>query len=141
MSERCFCFFSVKDSGGSSEHSVSRGPCQKPLSLDIYPGETGRPSKVMFHLPSTWENVCSALPCSVCSEHRDQNSKRLNQTHGIKQQSPGLSVAVILHISLICPTFPLFLILTRISCSLTCFSMILPKLYIECTSHLINLYY
>lgn len=74
MSERRFCFFSVKDGGGSAEQSVSQGACQKPLSLDIYPGETGRPAKVMLRLSSTWENVCSALPCSVSSEHRDQNS-------------------------------------------------------------------
>lgn len=67
MSERGFCFFSVKDRGGGAEHSVSHGACQKRLSLDIYPGETGRPSKVMLRLSSAWENVHSALPCPAVS--------------------------------------------------------------------------
>ena len=78
MSERCFCFFSVKDSGRISEHSLSQGAYKKPVSLDIYPGETGRPSKVILF--STWKNVLSVLPCSVISPHRDQHSTQISQT-------------------------------------------------------------
>lgn len=124
MSEGCFCFFSVKDSGGIAEHSVSQGAYKKPLSPDIYPGETGKPSKVILF--STCKNVLSVLPCSVISLHRDQTTKHTNQTpsnltvaflalFSCKYCTPGQDGCCF-------SVFPAFLlILPHRSCSSTCF--------------------
>lgn len=79
MSECCFCFFSDKDSERITECSVSQWTYKKPLSLDIYPGETGRPSKIKLHFFSACKNVLSALPRIACSEHRDPNGKWVYQ--------------------------------------------------------------
>lgn len=89
MSKCCLYFFSVKEHGGISERSVSYWAYKKPLSLDIYPGETGRPSKVILHLFLICKNVHSTLPCSACSEHRVLNGKQINQTSSKLTGFPG----------------------------------------------------